>query len=337
MLFPIFVFLIFSISQVSAKSCEECLSEGNHYCPSVKACNFSPCPDVVKKPINCPWVPNSTYAYDDHTARTLWLPLIGAGATDAKHAQLCFDNNWPTLKVSKHILVNCSNPHELHSQCSMITAYDTTKKIIVMTFRGTTGNGQMADEILSFFGGKRKFFDSGMVFEYFYDAFNSLWNGGLGTEIRNLKYLYPDFELWASGHSLGGSLASVGASWVVKTGLFKPEKIKLLTVGQPRTGDYDYAWWHQNTFLYSYRVVHHKDPVPHIPPQYELDKDRMYHHRTEIWYNNNMEVGSKYHICPEADGFHCSNQQLDPIPMDHIHYYNVDLGTYGGSGCPRIN
>ncbi|CAB3409061.1 unnamed protein product [Caenorhabditis bovis] len=329
--------LIIIPTALSSKSCEQCLSEGHHYCPSVKACNFSPCPDVIKKVINCPWVPNSTFAYDDHVARTQWLPLFGAGATDVKHAQMCFDNKWPTMKLSRRIYVNCSDPSPVlpETKCSMITAYDTTKKILVMSFRGTNGAEQLTEEFLDVLKAKSAFFDSGKVYKYFYDAFVYIWKGGLESEMRNLKYLYPDYDLWVTGHSLGGALASLGASWVVKAGLFKPEKIKLLTVGQPRTGDYDYALWHQNTFPYSYRVVHHKDIVPHIPPQYEPDDDRMYHHRTEIWYNNNMEVGSEYHVCQEADGFHCSNQQLDTSNEDHMHYYNTDLGIYGPSGCVK--
>ncbi|CAD6200251.1 unnamed protein product [Caenorhabditis auriculariae] len=217
----------------------------------------------------------------------------------------------------------------------MYTAFDTTNKIIVMGFRGTVGNTQLSEEIGAFFLGKRKFFNVGYVFEYFFDAFMYLWNGGLSSHIRQLKYLYPDYELWVCGHSLGGALSSVAASYVVQIGLFQGEKIKLLTVGQPRTGDYDYAMWHQNTFPYSYRIVHHKDIVPHVSPQIMPDGDEMFHHRTEIWYNNNMTIGSPYHICLEADGPHCSNTQLDTSFEDHMIYYDTDIEKYGASGCPK--
>ncbi|CDH92958.1 Lipase_3 domain-containing protein [Caenorhabditis elegans] len=61
----------------------------------------------------------------------------------------------------------------------------------------------------------------------------------------------------------------------------------------------------------------------------------MYHHRTEVWYNNDMSVGSSYQICPEADGLYCVNQQVDLSWNDHTHYFNTDLNVYGDLGCPK--
>ena len=125
------------------------------------------------------------------------------------------------------------------------------------------------------------------------------------------------------GHSLGGALATVCASFLMKLGLATPEHTKLLTFGQPRTGDRDFAQWHDATvrrtptvplivslfqFLYSYRVVHHMDVVPHIPPL--GGKDEVWHHRYEIWYNNKMAVGDPYTLCAEDDGRYCSNLQV---------------------------
>uniref|UniRef100_A0A8R1IMD1 Lipase_3 domain-containing protein n=1 Tax=Caenorhabditis japonica TaxID=281687 RepID=A0A8R1IMD1_CAEJA len=78
----------------------------------------------------------------------------------------------------------------------MITAVDTSQRVLVMTFRATVGNTQLGEEMLNYFVAKKKFFDIGYIFEFFYDAYVSLWRGGLETEIRNLKYKYPDYELW---------------------------------------------------------------------------------------------------------------------------------------------
>ncbi|UMM31015.1 hypothetical protein L5515_012664 [Caenorhabditis briggsae] len=330
--------LILPLITHALQTCEQCISSGNHYCADTKICNSPVCLNTITVALNCPHAPNATY--DDHEARTKWLPLFGAGATNEKMAQKCFDNNWPTMKLSKRILVNCSDPSPIlpTTQCAMITAVDTSQRILVLSFRATVGGTQMGEEILNYFVGKKQFFDVGMIFEFFYDAYVALWNGGLSAEIRNLKYKYPDYEVWVTGHSLGAALASVGASWIVKTGLFNPNNVKVFTAGQPRTGDYNYAMWHQNTFAYSFRVVHHHDIVPHVPFQYEVvDHDKMYHHRTEVWYNNDMSEGSPYQICPEADGLYCVNQQLDLSWNDHTHYFNTDLNVYGDQGCPKKN
>lgn len=125
------------------------------------------------------------------------------------------------------------------------------------------------------------------------------------------------------GHSLGGALASVCSSYMLKIGLATPDHLRLVTFGQPRTGDKDWAQWHDATvirplphchnpllqFLYSYRIVHHKDIVPHIPPR--GGPDEVWHHRFEIWYNNAMAVGDPYQICAEDDGLYCSNTQVE--------------------------
>lgn len=126
-----------------------------------------------------------------------------------------FSNNWPTLKVSKRFLVNCSDPSPIlprkqhiknvfqiinnslpATECAMITAVDVSQKILVMTFRATLGNTQLGEEVLNFLVAKKQFFDVGKVFEFFYDAYLALWRAGLEQEIRSLKYRYPDYELW---------------------------------------------------------------------------------------------------------------------------------------------
>lgn len=73
-----------------------------------------------------------------------------------------------------------------------------------MTFRATRGSTQLGEEILNYFVAKKQFFDVGYIFEFFYDAYISLWRGGLEQEMRSLKYKYPDYELWVSTACLEG-------------------------------------------------------------------------------------------------------------------------------------
>lgn len=89
---------------------------------------------------------------------------------------------------------------------------------------------------------------------------NSARSCRIGLKFSQLVYIFFYFYFFqklivlryslnfqVTGHSLGASLASVGASWVVKAGIFNPDSVKVFTAGQPRTGDYNYALWHQNT------------------------------------------------------------------------------------------
>lgn len=43
-----------------------------------------------------------------------------------------------------------------------------------------------------------------------------MWNGGLRDDFLSLKNSYPDYEYWFTGHSLGGSLATLAAAEVYK-------------------------------------------------------------------------------------------------------------------------
>ncbi|CCD67058.1 Fungal lipase-type domain-containing protein [Caenorhabditis elegans] len=320
MKFLVYSLLLFHFSSfVESSKCTDCIASGKHWCVTVNECGFSPCVTSVSKPLNCPELPDKAHAYDDNFVRTKIVPMTAAA--NNVNPEKCFKSRIPTMSISKTFSTNCSEVGP-QSNCFGFTSFDTTQKVLVMSFRGTDSPLQLTDEILDFFTGKKQFFpDAGNIFTYFYDAFFFLWNAGLQQDIRQLKYKYPDYELWVVGHSLGGAIASVAASYVVHTGLFTGDKVKLVTMGQPRTGDYDYATWHDKTFPYSFRIVHHKDIVPHIPPQEGADK--LFHHRTEVWYNNNMTTTDPYHICAEADGLYCSNRQLDTDIPDHLTYFGV--------------
>jgi hypothetical protein len=49
-----------------------------------------------------------------------------------------------------------------------------------------------------------------------------------------------------TGHSLGGAMASVCAALAIKLNMWSTQNVKLVTFGQPRTGDLDYAEGHNS-------------------------------------------------------------------------------------------
>jgi hypothetical protein len=63
--------------------------------------------------------------------------------------------------------------------------------------------------------------------------------------------------VWFTGHSLGGALATIAAA---RAGSFQG----LYTFGSPRVGDETFANWFAGRPCY--RVVHHDDVVPRLPP-----------------------------------------------------------------------
>ncbi|VDM65642.1 unnamed protein product, partial [Strongylus vulgaris] len=314
------------------------------WCPGTKTCEESTttCNTRINLELNCPRLPNPAYAYNETFARYYITPIVAG--VHALSPAICLKNQIPHASYYQDIHTQCGDDQP-NVRCHAYTAWDPVEKAVIISFEGTSSGVQLADEFESFlkqafhmtydstdFRHKVQFFDNGYLFKYFNDAFMDLWNAGLEQQVRTLKYQYPDYKAYVTGHSLGASMASVCAAYLVKWNMWAPENVRLVTFGQPRTGDYDFATWHDATFPYSYRIVHQNDPVPHIPPR--LGPDRVFHHRFEVWYDNDMAVGQPYTICQEADGDYCSNVIKDDAVLQHLWYFDKFLHEWGAAGCP---
>uniref|UniRef100_A0A8R1HRP2 Lipase_3 domain-containing protein n=1 Tax=Caenorhabditis japonica TaxID=281687 RepID=A0A8R1HRP2_CAEJA len=241
--------------------------------------------------------------------------------------------SWLAYFLDQINWIDYNPPPLISSDCLAFIATDDVAKVIVMSFRGTEGLLQLFEQILQYQRGGKPFYENGHIYEYFFNAFNLIWMGGFEKGAREALAgrTGDDYELWITGYSLGGALASVTSSYIAKLGLFPPSRIKIVTFGQPRTSDYDHAAWHDATFPYSFRVINGRDPVPHIPPK--IGPLALFHHGTEVWYPTEMWPLSERKVCAEADGDYCSNRILLWNIMDHIYYFEVDVGEWGKKGC----
>jgi len=71
--------------------------------------------------------------------------------------------------------------------------------------------------------------------------------------------------IWLTGHSLGGAIASIGASYLHHRG-FPESRIYIYTFGAPRVGDAEYRRHMNKIFTYRYwRFLHNHDIVPDVP------------------------------------------------------------------------
>ncbi|KAK6746679.1 hypothetical protein RB195_000135 [Necator americanus] len=261
--------------------------------------------------------------YTDEFARKYMFPLSAAAYSD--YPWLCLKHKFLGSKLIRQATVKCDG-----GECSGFLAVLHEEEAIVLSFRGTQGLLQLLEEakqsaIMAWtawpFGGK--------VSKYFEHAFYNVWIHGMEEDFKDLRERYPDYDVWVTGHSLGGAMAALAASHIVGKGLVHKTMVKLVTFGQPRVGDQIFASFHDQQIPFSYRVVRWRDLVPHIPSK---DIYRYYHQGTEVFYTTSM-YPRQFVICERGENKECSSSIWNTGVDDHLFYFNKLVSEYGKNGC----
>ncbi|EYC33585.1 hypothetical protein Y032_0002g881 [Ancylostoma ceylanicum] len=264
--------------------------------------------------------------FSDEFARTKVVPLCAA--TEGASPQTCLSRTFPNATALRRINVRCDK--WAPDTCSGYVAVSHADKAIMLAFRGTVGQLQLYVESEStLFEQRTPWVAGGVVSTYFYNAFTSVWTAGIKDDFLSTANKYQDYELWIVGHSLGGAMASLAASYIEKMKLFDGNRIKLVTFGQPRTGDKTFADAHGIQIPYSFRITHAHDVIPHVPPQ---GMKQYHHHKSEVFYNNDMTTAD-YVECDEEESRGCSDRNIDTSFYDHHRYFNVYISRWGDAGC----
>jgi len=98
---------------------------------------------------------------------------------------------------------------------------------------------------------------------------------------------HPTAVLHLTGHSLGGALAVFAALELIHTLGLRVEM--LYTFGQPRIGNVAFQKFLQASLEASscahFRITHHRDPVPHLPPSLPPSHSHGFRHEPqEVYY-----------------------------------------------------
>ncbi|KAH7710557.1 Protein F28H7.3 [Aphelenchoides avenae] len=248
------------------------------------------------------------------------LPLSAAAYSD--HPEGCLKKLQPSVQVFQTYTVKCDSKNI----CFAYTAISHTNKTLIVSFRGSAGFDQVIRETIdSGFGERVAFYDMGTVGNYFGNAFDLLWKAGIQADVQRLTKRYPTYGVWVTGHSLGAALASLTAAAIVKETKVPSTKIQLITFGQPRVGDVNYALAHDALLPNSYRITHNKDAIAALP----IRNPRLYyHHRQEIHYGESMVVGAPYIVCRWNEDSNCSDATWDFSMDDHRHYFEIAVTEY---------
>ncbi|EYC21273.1 hypothetical protein Y032_0020g90 [Ancylostoma ceylanicum] len=184
---------------------------------------------------------------------------------------------------------------------------------------------------------KRKLRAGGSVQHYFYVALEAVWKQ-MNAVVRKLRATYPKYSIMFTGHSLGGALASLASTIFAHRNPVLEDRIHLITFGQPRVGNFEYAETHNRLVPNSWRIVHKYDLVAHLPACVfqvfsrsciSLFNHSPYHHGTEVWFPSNMTENSVFRICegtPMFEDNNCSNgYYLHYGVKDHIRYFEHEV------------
>ncbi|KAK0407560.1 hypothetical protein QR680_019266 [Steinernema hermaphroditum] len=281
--------------------------------------------------------------YTDKLGRSLYALCM---SVKSKTPETCLDSVRPDVKVHKYYEVQCDASK---NTCAGMLAVSEEAKAIYVVYRGSSMDKQLFTEFVQGIGAQlgawEKFVGSSGVMTYFYGAFQSLFIGaGIKSDLMKLKEEHKDYRIWVTGHSLGGSLASMTALYLVNQTLFHADKVKLVTFGEPRTGNYNFAKAIEQNIKFRYRVIHRNDFVTNIPTSVDPDglliapaaiERQAFFYRHAIIYDNDMKKGDTFKICELPEDKGCRNLAMTIDMNDHVTYFGLKAEDYIKDKCKK--
>jgi hypothetical protein len=206
--------------------------------------------------------------------------------------------------------------HDTKANANGFVGYDPSANEIVVSFAGTNPLSikNWIDD-LDYFKTTYGHCSTCSVHRGFYESYLAV-NSDIMLAVQRLSSTHSTASLAVTGHSLGASLAVLCAAELTVAG-FKVNHV--YTFGQPRVGDANFEKWYFSKLPFHYRVVHHMDPVPHLP----LQAMGFQHMPTEIFYKDSPD---QYQVCVGPEDDTCSDQYLaDLLITDHLNYCGMDF------------
>jgi len=161
------------------------------------------------------------------------------------------------------------------------------------------------------------------VHKGFYEAYLSV-----GQSVRDAVKRYQDKApqppaIITTGHSLGAALAQHAALDLSSTQEDSVES--LYNYGQPRTGNSAFANFSANLLGgRTFRVTHHKDPVPQLP----FERWGFHQEVLEVFYEAQAFKAGGFKLCTAGEGEDpsCSDKYaVDLNVVDHLTYMGFDF------------
>jgi hypothetical protein len=208
----------------------------------------------------------------------------------------------------------------------VLVGYDSSTKTIFVSFRGSEDIRNWIENIKFFKTNPYEDLPDVEVEIGFNNWYTALRDAGLSDAIAAASSKYGTMSLTITGHSAGGSCATLMAFDVTRN-VYPGYSLNFVTTfGSPRVGNSEFydAFGAAVSSALSTRVTHYRDMVPHLP-QTLLG----YHHvHNEVYFN---EDSSSYTICDGSGEDGDCSDSCSPIHCtsvdDHLLYMNVPLGS----------
>lgn len=178
---------------------------------------------------------------------------------------------------------------------------------------------------------------------------------GVKRAVQELLRRHVTASLLVTGHSLGGAMAEIAGLEFSQLGyplastqqnrlsrdglagkaLWSPTMTRLYTFGAPRVGNEDFAEYvHTHKGLAaSYRVVHRKDPIPHMP----FTGWEYRHIGSEVWYTGEegppAELGSKTLVVESLEDAFSERVSPSRLLSDEPSYHVLCNGSGEDQEC----
>jgi predicted lipase len=208
-------------------------------------------------------------------------------------------NNWSCKVCKKYPGVTATTFHGSKTDANGYVAYDPAKNEVIVAFSGTDPLS-VANWIDDIDTKKTAYpYCSGCeVHDGFYRTFQSVSATVLNLT-KSMLSSHSGAKLFVTGHSLGAAMAAHCAAEFVHQGM----KVSTsYSYGMPRVGNQKLEEWFKSVVPGMFRLVHHKDPVPHLP----ANNWGFHHMPYEVFYTKEY---TNYKVCNfEGEDSSCSNQ-----------------------------
>jgi predicted lipase len=208
-------------------------------------------------------------------------------------------NDWSCKACKTYPHVTAISFHGYINDANGYVGYDSEANEIIIAFSGTNPLSiQNWIDDLDFFQTPYPYCAACAVHRGFYDTYLSV-DSQMKDLVKNFTSQYPSASLAITGHSLGAAMAAHCAAELIHSGF----SIKTVySYGMPRVGNEAFEKWYSSIVPGTFRLIHHKDPVPHLAPS-----NWNFHHMPyEIFYTKDYK---DWKLCNfEGEDVTCADQ-----------------------------